>query len=129
MRDDGLCPPSVQTLRMSSFDPHNSEDAAQLIAADRRRRMRYPSKTDRLTKVVLRGPDGAAAGEGVVTCVVDYSMLGMGLIHPAEILPRQEFFLDTESTPGHLLTRRLLRCSRCTQMDGGRFLIGAEFIS
>jgi hypothetical protein len=114
---------------MSFPDPHNDEtDGAHLIAADRRRRMRYPSKPDRLTKVVLlTGPDGNAS-ESVVTCIVDYSTLGMGLIHPAEIRPGEQFYLDTESAPGHLLTRRLLRCSRCTPMDGGRFLIGAEFI-
>src|SRR5678815_4755330 len=109
-------------------EPYNPADdaAAHLIAADRRRRTRVPPKTERLTKVLHAGPQGPI-GEGVVTCVVDYSMLGIGLIHPAEIPPGQQFYLDTESTPGHLLTRRLLRCSRCTPMDGGRFLIGAEF--
>jgi hypothetical protein len=112
---------------MSLPEPYNPADGAHLIAADRRRRTRHPSRPDRLTKVLLAGPDGPV-GEGVTTCVVDYSMLGMGLIHPAEIPPGQQFYLDTESKPGHLLTRRLLRCSRCTSMDGGRFLIGAEFI-
>ena len=113
---------------MPLFEPSNSPDGAHLIAADRRRRTRHPTKSDRLTRVQLVGADGATTGEPLVTCVVDYSALGMGLIHPAEIRPGQQFYLDTESTPGHLLTRRLLCCSRCTPMDGGRFLIGAEFI-
>lgn len=112
---------------MSLPEPHNPTDATSLIGADRRRRTRIAPGSDRLTKVLPAGPDGPV-GEGVVTCVVDYSMLGLGLIHPAEIQPGQQFYLDTESKPGHLLTRRLLRCSRCTSMDGGRFLIGAEFI-
>jgi hypothetical protein len=113
---------------MSLPEPYSDpSDGAHLIAADRRRRTRVAPKSDRLTKVLSAGPDGPA-GEGVATCVVDYSMRGMGLIHPAEIQPGQQFYLDTESKPGHLLTRRLLRCSRCTPMGGGRFLIGAEFI-
>jgi hypothetical protein len=128
MRGDGLRIPSgTGVVRMSFPDPYNPSDGVHLIAADRRRRTRVPSRPDRLTKVLLAGPDGPV-GDGVVTCVVDYSMLGMGLIHPNEILPGQQFYLDTESTPGHLLTRRLLRSSRCTPMGGGRFLIGAEFI-
>jgi hypothetical protein len=112
---------------MSLPEPNNPTDGSHLIAADRRRRERHASRSDRLTKVVLVGPDGSVE-EGVITCVVDYSTLGMGLIHPVEIRPGQQLFLDTESTPGHLLTRRVLRCSRCTPMGGGRFLIGAEFI-
>jgi hypothetical protein len=64
----------------------------------------------------------------VVTCVVDYSSRGVGLIHPAEIHLGQQFHLETESKPGHPPIRRLLRCSRCTPMGGGRFLIGAEFV-
>jgi hypothetical protein len=110
-------------------EPYNPADMAQAAAdaADRRRGARHAAKPARLTKVLLAGPEGPV-GEGLATCIVDYSMLGAGLIHPAEIRPGQQFYLDTESKPGHLLTRRLLRCSRCTPMDGGRFLIGAEFI-
>jgi hypothetical protein len=80
-----------------------------------------------LTKVLRAGPEGPS-GEAVVTCIVDYSLLGLGLIHPSEIRQGEQFYVDTEGKPGQLLTRRMLRCQRCTPMGGGRFLIGAEFI-
>jgi hypothetical protein len=108
-----------------SFPESNNNTAAS--GADRRRRNRTSCNSDRLSKVLLAAPDGTA-GQPVVTCVVDYSMFGMGLIHPAEIKPGEQFYVDTETKPGQLFTRRLLRCSRCTPMDGGRFLIGAEFL-
>jgi hypothetical protein len=110
--------------------PEADEAAAALAAAaaERRRYLRKACNSDRLTKISLAGPDGPT-GNAIVTCVVDYSMLGVGVIHPAEIAAGQQFYLDTESKPGHLLSRRLLRSSRCTPMDGGRFLIGAEFLA
>jgi hypothetical protein len=112
---------------MSHPEPYNPASASHAAAANRRRGERHAPRSSGLTKVSLAGRDGPA-GESVVTCVVDYSTLGVGLIHPAEIPAGQHFYVVTETKTGQLLTRRLLRCSRCTPMDGGRFLIGAEFI-
>jgi hypothetical protein len=112
---------------MSLPQPHHPAEGPTATAADRRRGDRHACKATRLSKVSVAGPQGPA-GEAAVTCIVDFSTHGVGLIHPAEIRPGQQFYLDTESTPGHLLARRLLRCNRCTPMEGGRFLIGAEFV-
>jgi hypothetical protein len=110
---------------MSLFPSRQPADDTTL--ADRRRGSRRPCVSDRMSRVSPAGVDGPT-GNAVVTCIVDYSMHGLGLIHPAEIQPGEKFYVETEGRPGQSGNRRLLRCSRCTSMDGGRFLIGAEFI-
>ena len=111
-----------------------ADDDDDATAVDRRQAPRLLNRSNRLSRVVLAGAAGVAAaaagggGDGVVTCVVDYSLHGAGVIHPAEIPPDTLFWLETESGPGRPATRRLMRSSRCTPMHGGRYLVGAEFV-
>lgn len=108
---------------MSDFDP-----TILPSTSDRRRVVRHRSTADLLTSVIVRNPDGSS-GEPVATCIIDYSLLGLGMIHPVELNPGQEFYLEMEGSRGRPAHRRLMRCSRCSSMDGGRYLIGAEYLS
>ena len=110
--------------RVSSYTGHAAAADSAAALAERRREPR--TAAHELTEVRVIGADGAPAAP-VATCIVDISREGLALIHAAPIDEGTRFLLEPWPSPDNLApTADLYVVIRCTQMMGGRYLIGAE---
>lgn len=95
--------------------------------SDRRRAERHSVRAAASGRL-RKESDGQLAAALVSTCLLDTSDVGVGLLHPDPLPCGQRFVLETVQTDGTAATH-VIRVTRCSQMAGGRYLIGAELVT